>query len=78
MYVSRLNARTYEILFSFPCKKEYRDAVDEYEEALKSISPESYAATTSRAINIYRKNSAFYPLVWLWLRIKRKTKNLGI
>ncbi|MDY6357077.1 MAG: glycosyltransferase family A protein [Catonella sp.] len=78
MYVSRLNARTYEVLFSFPCNKEHRDAVDEYEETLKSISPESYAATTSRAINIYRKNSAFYPLVWLWLRIKRKTKGVGI
>lgn len=65
--------KTYEILFSFPCKRQYMERIKEFDRYIKETAPEAYEAMPAKTIRFMRKNiSLLYPVTWLWFRMKNK------
>lgn len=65
--------KTYEIYFSFPCKKQYMLRLEAFDNYVKETSIEAYSAIPAKTIKFFRKNiRLLYPITWLWLRFKGK------
>lgn len=67
--------KTFEIYFSFPCKRTYMLKIKALDTYINENCPDAYDAMPAKTVWILRKNiRLMYPLIWLWYRIKAKYK----